>query len=133
VLGKFMDRYKPIRFTSIMLTLFIAYPLLLALSAFVPWPKLFVYSGFLVFGVAMAGVGLVWRLGSLYFSQGRPSAGYLTVHMSNAGLRGVVMPPFGYLLFSYLGSLAAFLLSAILLAIASVRMRRLYRSQKGEA
>ncbi|MFH0920816.1 MAG: MFS transporter [Fibrobacterota bacterium] len=131
VLGKFMDRYKPIRFTGLMLTLLIAYPLLLMLAAFVPWPKLCVYAGFLMFGVAMAGVGLSWRLGSLYFTQGRPSAAYLTVHMSNAGLRGVVMPPVGYLIFSHLGSLAAFALSAILLGIASFRMRRLGRREKG--
>jgi len=129
-LGKIMDRTKPIRFTGIMLTIFIFYPLLLGLAAFVPWPKLFVYAGFLMFGVAIAGVGLAWRLGSLYFTQGRPSAAYLTVHMSNSGLRGVAMPPVGYLIFSYLGSLAAFALSAVLFTVASFRMQRLGRRER---
>jgi MFS family permease len=133
VLGLAMGRLQPLRFTGRMFLLLALYPLCLLVSTFpgVPARIEWVYAALFFFSVAMAGVNISWTLGSMHFAGAEDASAFQGVHVALTGVRGLIAPSLGFLIYSLVGSGPVFLLSALLFAIAGVLMLRQDSSGSG--
>ena len=132
VLGRLMRTTGPVRFCSGVFGVLALYPALLFVSASAAGGAQigFVYSAFLAFGLAMAGVSLAWNLSSIHFSGDEDPSAYQAVHSVLVGLRGVSAPVLGYLVLQIGSSRLGFVLTAALFAAAALRMAHMARSYR---
>ena len=65
--------------------------------------NVFVYLGFIVYGIAQGGSHLSWNLSGPIFSQEEDSSSYSTVNVLMVGLRGCVAPALGGFLCAFFG------------------------------
>jgi MFS family permease len=125
VMGRVHDALHPARFAALSFGLLIFYPVILAVA-----PSLrFAWPAFGAFGLAMAGVGLVWTLGAVHYAGERDAARYSGVHATLTGLRALVGAWLGYGIMTVAGARVAFVVAACLLALAALLMWRLARSE----
>ena len=130
------DRLHPVSFSRWIFLLLGFYPLTLLASGYLSRatntpPIYWAYIAYLIFGFGMAGLSLVWMLGSIHFAGSDDATPYSGIHMALVGLRGMIGPMIGYLIYSYLGprygAEAVFILGAALFWLASFLMWKLYR------
>jgi hypothetical protein len=134
VLAVALGRLQPLRFTGRSFLVLAGYPALLFMSTFFTSSTTAVhgvYAALLVFSVAMAGVGLSWSLGSMYFAGRDDASTYQGIHVALTGARGAFAPTFGWLVYSLFGSRAVFALSAALFTTAGLLMLKQYRELLG--
>jgi len=88
-------------------------------------------SGFALFsitrGVCMGAGSLAWNLGHLHFARSADAEVYMGIHVSLTGLRGLVMPGLGMLLWEWIGWgvwILAIALSITALAMFASMVRR---------
>ena len=87
-----------------------------------------VYVAFGYFGFIMSGVMILWQLSSIRFSRGDDAGVYHSVHVAATGIRGALVPLFGYFTMSVFGKSTALVASSIIFLIAGlsvVVMRRI--------
>jgi MFS family permease len=85
-------------------------------------------AAFSVFGLAMAGLNIVWAMGPIHFAPPGQAARYMSVHVALVGLRALIGHPLGGLVAEGAGSSRpAFVLAACLFAISTVLMVRAAR------
>jgi MFS family permease len=87
------------------------FPLLLTLST---WHLAWLYIAFFSYGVGQGGSHLVWNLSGPVFAGSEDSSRYTGVGVVLAGLRGIIAPSIGGLLFGFYGSSGVLLLGGIL-------------------
>ena len=115
--GRWFDKSTPAFLGKIIFALLAGYPLSMITAYLVPEALAVpaVYMAFIFFGIAMSGVTIIWNMGPLYFVKDRGDSAELTsVHVTMTGLRGLVMPPLGFLLMQ-IHILAPFIASVIFL------------------
>jgi MFS family permease len=127
------DRLHPVSFSRWIFMLLGFYPLTLLASGFLSRtthtpPILWAYIAYLIFGFGMAGLSLVWMLGSIHFAGEDDATPYSGIHTTLVGLRGMIGPLVGYFINLYLGPDAVFILGAGLFWLASFLMWILYRN-----
>ena len=81
-----------------------------------------VITAFVVFGIAMSGVTVLWNLASMRFSGDEDAGLYQSVHQAATGIRGLFAPFFGYFIMEQFGKNAAFLTAAGFWIIAALGM-----------
>lgn len=96
---------------------------LLQLGGSFLWPAL----GVLLIARGLKGVGwgggaIAWNIGHLHFAKPHQTELYMGIHVGLTGLRGLIMPPIGWVLYYYLGG--AWVAFALLLAVISYIMFR---------
>lgn len=106
-------------FTSLVHIGFAIFPLLLALSL---KSALWLYVAYLLYGIAQAGSHLIWHLSGPLFANEEMSARYSSVNVVLVGIRGLLGPPLGGLLYASSGSLPTLALGSLLCLIALVPM-----------
>jgi len=79
---------------------------------------------FLLQGIAMSGIIVAWSLSSLTFAGEEDGALYQGIHVTLTGMRGMLGPLIGWVVKSWFGWYAAFLLSTALLLLAGWLMLR---------
>ncbi|MBZ0266129.1 MFS transporter [bacterium] len=125
VAGRWYDKTTPHRFAAIIFIFLALHPLtLLAAKVFAGGMQLLViYSSYLLWGVGMGGVMLIWNLASIRFAGENEDAGvYQSVHLTAVAIRGLFAPLLGFFVMTYLGVAAALIIAAILWIIASIAM-----------
>jgi MFS family permease len=126
------DRLHPVSFSRWVFLLLGFYPLTLLASGALSSatgtsPIIWAYIAYLIFGFGMAGLSLVWMLGSIHFAGRGDATPYSGIHTTLVGLRGMVGPLIGYFVNLYFGPEAVFVLGAALFWLASLLMWKLYR------
>ena len=137
IFGRLFDRSTPHRMGVWIFSLLALYPLILLTAGKVEgelqiW---LVYAAFLVFGVVMSGLIVIWNLSTLRFARGEDVSVYQSVHVAATGVRGMFAPFLGYAIMSWFGIQTALIVSAALWVVAGaamVLMRRIDR-RSGEA
>ncbi len=122
--GLLLDRVKPFRFSTIVMSPVALFPLLLLAAAGQP-PTLMlalVYAAFLAHGIGQTGVNLMWQLGSLHFAKTGNAYIYQGIHVSITGIRGILVPPLGYAIKILFGIQALFCFCSALIILAVVLM-----------
>ena len=122
--GKWFDRSTPAFLGKIIFAVLAGYPLSMIVAYLVPGSLTIpaVYMAFVFFGIAMSGVTIIWNMGPLYFvKKEEDSAEMTSVHVTMTGMRGLIMPPIGFLLM-YIHILAPFIASIIFLLAGALIM-----------
>jgi hypothetical protein len=136
--GSLIGRMDPRRFANYAFAAFIGY------IFFVGFTKYFsVYTevlglriyfslliGVMCNGLFMAMISLIWYIGSAYFSESSNAADYQSVHMSLTGIRALVSPLLGVLIYELAGFTITFLLAILaLLGAVWVNTRSMKKSK----
>lgn len=124
--GRFHDRYNPFRFAAAVFGMLALFPLLLALGCIFGHAS--VYAAYVLYSFAMAGIAIVWNLGSIYFAEPDREALYQSIHVTLTGVRGIIAPVLGYVAMHFLGYWFAFLVSSMLFFASSYLMSRSART-----
>lgn len=122
--GSMQERFNPIIFSGISFFVLGFYPLFINLSLYQTAisPVSFVYLGFMVFAIGMAGVTINWTIGSIYFAKERDSAMLQSVHVTMTAIRGLFAPLLGYYLMTKFSDRTGFIVSSAMFFTASVLM-----------
>jgi hypothetical protein len=133
-LGVLLGKVRPLLFTGRVFLLLAGYPLLLLAStaAWLPDRVSLVYAALFVYSVAMTGVNLSWNLGPMQFAGEADASTFQGVHVALTGLRGLIGPSAGYVIYRLCGSGAVFALSAALFLSAGFLMLRHDREERGD-
>lgn len=70
---------------------------------------LWLYPAYISYGTMQAGCQLSWNLSGAVFSAEGESVSYSNLNLALVGLRGMICPPIGYLIYTYGGANGAFL------------------------
>lgn len=127
--GLVYDRINMWRLWTVSLALLLGYPLLM-LAAYLTRLAPVAYSSFLFYSLGIAGIMILWNLGSLHFAGQGDSLLYQGVHVALTGIRGLFGPLLGYLLIARSGFPAVFLTSAGLLSLAGAMSLACHRRQQ---
>ncbi len=123
--GRWFDKTTPHRFGAISFGILTGFPLLLIGAYYLEGsPKLFlVIAAFVLFGIGMSGVMILWNLGSMRFAGAREDAGhYQALHLAATGIRGLFAPLLGYVVMEMLGTRFALACAAAIWALSAVSM-----------
>lgn len=131
LLGPPLRRLGPVRFSARSFAFLALHPLLLALAGLaLPGLRLpLVFLAFAVFGVAMAGVNLVWSLSGIFFARDEDPSSYQSAHTALTGVRGGLAPLLGYGVMQAGSKILAFFLSGALFLVAAALMARMARGR----
>jgi MFS family permease len=129
VMGRFMDRFHPVRLCVLAFGLLAGYPVALALAESVPGlaPVTMAYLAFGVYALAMSGVNVAWHVGSITFAPAGQGGYYQGIHVTMVGVRGVIGPLTGYAVLRLLGFREVFVAAGIFCLLASVSSVLLWR------
>jgi len=133
LLSRALSRLQPLRFTGRVFLLLAFYPLLLWVST-LPQDMArihCVYLALFFYSMAMAGVNLSWTLGSMHFAGRQDASAFHGIHVALTGVRGLLAPTLGFVLYRAAGSAAVFALSTGLFACAGILMLRQHRRLRG--
>lgn len=122
--GMIQRRLNPVIFSGVSFFILGFYPLLINLSIIQKFinPVVFVYLGFAVFSIGMAGVFMNWQIGSIFFAKEKDSAMLQSVHVTLTAVRGLFAPLLGYFLMSKFSDSTGFLSSSYMFFISSIIM-----------
>lgn len=125
--GNLMDRYpNPILMRAILSLLWCLHPLCYAAA----WDMTMIYVAEAWFGFIFAGGQLNWMLGPLFFCSDKDAPLYTTIHSFMNGLRGMIAPVMGYLLYIWIGFIPTFIVISIILLLNSISIYLLYIKTK---
>ena len=96
------------------------HPLLLASQSYLP----LLYLAYLSYGIMQGGSELSWHMSAVTFSQHRDSLPYTEMNILSVGLRGLVIPLIGNLLFAYVGITPLFCLGSLLCLLGSLSLMK---------
>jgi hypothetical protein len=68
----------------------------------------FIFAAFLIQGLFASSMGMVWGIGSSYFAPAEEAARYHSIHLSLTGIRGILAPPIGVIVFKLSGYYGSF-------------------------
>jgi MFS family permease len=140
--GRLLGKLNPRKFAAIAFGFMLFYILFMGLSEFFPsyfYIVLFnaeikiyytLIVSYLSYGVFGAMMGLLWYIGSAYFSKDEDAADYQSIHLSLTGFRGAFAPLIGiyfYTVFDYRGVFAIGVISlflAITYMLISIRRHK---------
>lgn len=130
--GLILDRKDPRRFGNMSFVICILFFLLMIIANFfhfhinINGGRIFIFLAlaYLAYGFFQSSMTILWGIGSSYFAPNDQVATYQAIHCSLTGIRGIIAPIAGTILFSIFGFTGSFLASAILLGIAIFYHRR---------
>jgi len=136
--GKLMGKVNPRKFAIYTFLMLLLYLFFMGLTQYFP-AYIEVYNikiyyslllSFLSYGIFGAMMGIVWYIGSAYFSKDENAADYQSVHLSLTGFRGAFAPLIGIFFYQIIDFSGVFiigivsLLTAITVLIISLRRHK---------
>ncbi|HPF70395.1 MAG TPA: MFS transporter, partial [Candidatus Krumholzibacteria bacterium] len=131
--GRLMDRINPVRLSTFSYATIAAYPAMLALIAvaFADRPAVGAYLAFAVYSVGNAGLNVTWNMGSIFFAPAGEGGHYQGVHVALVGIRGLIGPALGFVLYRLLGYQGVFVASVAIFLGAAFSSWLLGRAMEG--
>ena len=127
--GKIHDKKNPAFFTTLAFATLSLYPLILFISSKMLdsiYVNYIVYFAFFIYGIAMSAMVISWNISSIYFAGSEDVSMYQSVHVTLTGLRGLIMPFFGFFILKYFGMSVVFIVAFIIFLFAAFLSYRLY-------
>lgn len=106
-------------FTSLVHTSFALFPVLIIFSL---KDQMCLYAAYLLYGIAQAGSHLIWHLSGPLFAREEISSRYSSVNVVLVGIRGLLGPPLGGILFAFTGAIPTLFFGALLCVTAQTPM-----------
>jgi predicted MFS family arabinose efflux permease len=126
VVGRLFERARPCAMLGGSVLLLVAFPVML----FFAHGTALLYAAYVVRGVAMSGILMVWNLGPIHYARERDSTNYMGVHLTLTGVRGLFAPLLGMGCYYLLGIRGAFLVSAAIFVAAGSMSLAFARMEK---
>ncbi len=120
--GRIHDRLNPFDSSAKVFALISLFPILLFVGMFAG--KQFVFLAYIVYSFAMAGISIVWNLGTIHFAARGEEISLQAIHLTLTGVRGIFAPLFGFLAMNFAGYWAPFLLSFLMFGISAILMAK---------
>ncbi len=127
--GRLLDRWNAVRVAALGFAMLATFPFAMMLCHDVRH----VYIAFALYGVGMAGANMAWTMGPILFAGKRDAAGYMGVHVTMVGIRGLLGNPLGLLLLQTIGARSTFGICSALFAVSVLYMWRLGRDMERDA
>lgn len=127
--GTIHDKKNPAYFSSIAFFILSLYPIILLISSYLSgnvYVNYIIYLAFIIFGIGMSSVVISWNISSIYFAGEEDASMYQSVHVTLTGIRGLIIPPLGYLILKLFGINTVFIISAVVFIIAGILNFKLY-------
>jgi MFS family permease len=131
IFGVLIDRVDPRKFSIssfAFVTLF--FILLIAAWAFPEYRTVlgykFIYmlvAAYFIYGLFTGSMTLLWNIGSTYFAAPSEGGRYHSIHLSLTGIRGLISPALGVVIYTFAGFVGAFVSSIIMMIVAMLIMR----------
>ncbi len=118
-----IDIFRFSGFVTLFCTLF---PISLFLAQ---WNLVWLYVGYLMFGIMQGGSEMSWNLSGPVFSKDKDSSVYSSVNVLTVGLRGSVIPAAGSIIYQVLNASSVMAVGVILCILATQRMMSYSRKQ----
>ncbi len=126
--GRWFDRLPVHGLAARVFTLLAGFPVLLICAKLVPTLMIpFVYAAFIVFGIAMGGVVLLWNISSVRFAADEDAGIYQSVHLAAMGVRGMFAPLLAYLVMNLFGAITALVFASAMWVLSGLIMQLLQR------
>jgi len=124
--GKLMGKVNPRKFAVYTFLMMLFYLFFMGLTQFFPaYTEIFnikiyytLILSFLSYGIFGAMMGLLWYIGSAYFSKDKDAADYQSIHLSMTGVRGAFAPLVGIFFYKIIDFSGVFALGILSLMIA---------------
>jgi MFS family permease len=123
IAGFIHDKNHPNLFAAISFFAISFFPLILFFSTMfsnISTSIAIVYFSYIIYGIAMSGVLIAWNLGTIYFAKNNDVSMYQSVHVALTGVRGLIIPPLGFIILKTLGMQSVFIVSFLAFIIASM-------------
>jgi MFS family permease len=117
--ARWVSKGEIFRFTAWVTALATLFPICMILA---PHGLVWLYCGYLVYGVMQAGSALSWNMSGPIFSKEEESSLYTSVNVATVGIRGAVAPWVGSILCTYWGASSTMVLGALLCLLATQRL-----------
>lgn len=121
LMGKLCDRINPVRLSAVIFLILGFFPLIMAYSTDITG----IYGAFVIYGLGMAGVHIVWNLGPMFFAGEKDAVSFMGVHATLVGVRSIFAFPLGERLMNIFSAKTVFILSFTLLCAACILMWKL--------
>jgi MFS family permease len=126
--GKLMGKIDPRRFAAITFASLLFYLLFIMLTSYFPWFVWFkgikfyysLLAAMIFNGVFAATMGLLWSIGSAYFSPKTEVSDYQAIHLTLTGFRSFFAPMLGLGIYLLIGFTATFITGIVFLLIAVI-------------
>jgi Major Facilitator Superfamily len=126
--GRWFDRMPVHSLAAKVFTLLGGFPLLLICAKLIPSLSLpFVYAAFILFGMAMGGVIVLWNISSVRFAGDEDAGIYQSVHLAAMGVRGMFAPLLAYLVMNVFGTITALAFASVMWILSGLIMQLLQR------
>ncbi len=126
--GRWFDRMPVHTLAARVFSLLAIFPLLLICAGVFDSLALpFVYASFIMFGVAMGGVAVLWNISSVRFAANEDAGSFQAVHLAAMGLRGMFAPLLALLVMHVFGTITALVVAAVLWLLSGLIMQLLQR------
>jgi MFS family permease len=121
LMGRFSDRHHPARLCQLAFGIMALFPVGLIIAHNTPTdrPELLIYAVFGVYAVGMSGVNIGWNVGSISFAPPGEGSRYQGIHVALVGVRGLLGPAFGLLIYRLFGIDRVFMIACFLLLLSS--------------
>lgn len=128
--GRLFDRMTPHAIGARVFTALAGHPLLLIASLALDEPlrTVAVYASFLVLGVAMGGVSVLWTISSVRFAGEEDAGVYQAVHVAATAVRGSFAPLLAFVVMELFNPVVSLGISSFLWIVAGTFMARLDRT-----
>ena len=115
LMGRFMDRFHPVRLCILSFAIVAFYPVALAVAGLqhVFSPVIMAYMAFAIYSMGMSGINVTWNVGSISFAPSGQGGYYQGIHVAMVGVRGVVGPLTGFIVLRLLGYQQVFWTAAV--------------------
>lgn len=128
--GKLMGKVNPRKFAIYTFLMMLLYLLFMGLTqyfpAYIEVYKIKIYYSlilsFLSYGIFGAMMGILWYIGSAYFSNNKNAVDYQSIHLSLTGVRGAFAPLVGIFFYKILDFSGVFIIAISSLSIAILFM-----------
>ena len=114
--AKYFSRTDIFRFSALVTLAASLFPVCLFLAQ---WNLLWLYVGYLIYGVMQAGSEMSWNMSGPIFSKEKDSSGFSSVNIMTVGLRGCVMPAIGSVIYQASTATNVFVIGGCLCLIAT--------------
>lgn len=137
VFGKVIGKIDPRKFTVIPFASMAGYILFVSLSEFFPfcieiW-NLQIYwmmvIATLFYSFFTASMLISWNIGSSYFAKNEEAGDYQSIHLFATGLRGIVSPLIGVVLYELFGFSLTFMIAIVALLTGIIILRWSYKNR----
>lgn len=130
IAGFIHDKNHPNFFAAISFLAISLFPMILFISTLfnnISTSISIVYLSYVIYGIAMSGILIAWNLGTIYFAKNNDVSMYQSVHVALTGVRGLIIPPLGFLILKMFGMQTVFIVSFLAFFIASIISFKEYR------